>query len=123
MDLTVIPDASRANGRDVGSGPAVMSSGESVLATLQCCGEGRFGISDGLDPLASVVSCVGLGPIGRAVCSGMGGSGGVGCPGVGGSAGGYGNLSIWYGGTRSTFLVSDRMPTRIGKIQNSWRPA
>ena len=73
MDLTVIPDASRANGRDVGSGFVVMSIRESVLATLQCCGSERLGIAGGMGPWAAVVSCVsvGLDPMGRVVCCGV----------------------------------------------------
>ena len=73
MDLTVIPDASRANGRDVGSGVVVMSIKESALATLQCCSGERLGIAGGLGPLVVVVSCVGvvLGPMGRVVCCGV----------------------------------------------------
>ena len=102
-----------------------MSIRESVLVTLQCCGDDRLGICDVLDPFALAVSCVdvGLGPVGRVVCFSVGCSNGVGCPGVGGRAGGYGSVAAWYGGTRSTFFVSDRMPTRIGNIQNICLPA
>ena len=56
-DLTVIPDASCASGRDVGSGLVAISIRESVLVTLQCCGLGRLGICGRLESLVVVVLC------------------------------------------------------------------
>ena len=124
-DLTVIPGASLASGRDVGSGCNVISIGESVLVTLQCCGLGRLGTCGGLGSLVVVVlgKWIELDLVGCVVCFGIEWFGVVGCPGVGGRAGGRGKTSTWYGGTMSTFWMSCRMPTMIGNIQYSCRPA